>query len=62
MGDLGGGNLFIGTKGKIVCSSYGGNFKLLPQDKNFTEPEESVQRISDHPLGGGRHEKTTILR
>ncbi|MBA7522594.1 Inositol 2-dehydrogenase/D-chiro-inositol 3-dehydrogenase [subsurface metagenome] len=50
------GNLFIGTKGKIICSNYGGNFKLLPLDKEFKKPEETTERIPDHSLGGGRHE------
>ncbi|UCG29087.1 MAG: Gfo/Idh/MocA family oxidoreductase [Bacteroidales bacterium] len=56
LGSPGGGNLFIGTKGKIICSNYGGDYKLLPQDREFPEPEETVDRIPDHPLGGGRHE------
>ena len=56
MGDPGGGTLFIGTKGKIICSNYGGDFKLLPLDKKFPEPQEMMDRISDNPLGGGRHE------
>ncbi len=50
------GNLFIGTKGKIICSNYGENFKLLPLDKEFKKPEETTERIPDHSLGGGRHE------
>jgi len=51
-----GSNIFIGTKGKLVCGTYGSNIKLLPLDKDFPEPEESLERIPDHPLGGGRHE------
>jgi predicted dehydrogenase len=56
MGSEGGGNLFIGTKGKLICDYYGGNHKVLPLDYAYTEPKESIERIPDHPLGGGRHE------
>jgi predicted dehydrogenase len=56
MGDWSGGNLFIGTRGTIVTSLYGSNYKLLPLDKDFPEPEETLERIKDDPLGGGRHE------
>jgi len=51
-----GSNLYIGTKGKLMCDTYGSNIKLLPLDKNTVEPDESLERIPDHPLGGGRHE------
>ena len=47
--------IFVGTKGKLVCGGYGSNFKLLPLDNDFAEPEKSVERIPDHPLGGDRH-------
>ena len=43
-------------KGKIVSANYGGNYKLLPLDKDFPEPEETLERVKDDPLGGGRHE------
>jgi hypothetical protein len=56
MGDWSGGNLYIGTKGKIISSMYGGNYKLLPLDKDFSEPAETLERVKDDPLGGGRHE------
>jgi hypothetical protein len=56
LGSPGGGNLFIGTKGKIICGNYGGNYKLLPLDREFPEPQETIERIPDHSLGGGRHE------
>jgi len=56
IGSPGGGNLFIGNKGKIICDNYGGNYKLLPSNREFPEPGESCHRIPDHPLGGGRHE------
>lgn len=33
-GDWGGGILFIGTKGKLLCDCYGANPRLLPLKKN----------------------------
>ena len=33
MGDGGGGAIITGTKGKIMCSTYGGNPKLLPSSR-----------------------------
>jgi predicted dehydrogenase len=56
MGNPGGGNLFIGTKGKLICDYYGGNHKILPLDFSYNDPPESIARIPDDPLGGGRHE------
>ena len=34
MGDGGNGVLFVGTKGKMMCSTYGADPKLLPLSKN----------------------------
>ena len=33
MGDGGGGVLLIGTKGTIMCSTYGGNPRILPESR-----------------------------
>lgn len=33
-GDGGNGTLFIGTKGKMMCSTYGANARLLPLNRN----------------------------
>ena len=55
-GDPLGSNIFIGTKGKIMCNTYGSKMKVLPLGKSYNEPAESLKRIPDHPLGGGRHE------
>jgi hypothetical protein len=60
MGEAGGGCLFIGTKGKIISAIYGNDYKLLPTDKDFPEPKETLERIKDDPLGGGRHEMDWI--
>ncbi len=56
LGDWSGGCMFVGTKGKIISANYGSGYKLLPLDKNFPEPEETLERVKDDPLGGGRHE------
>lgn len=52
--------IFIGTEGKIVCGAYGANFKLLPRNKKFIEPDKTIERIPDDPLGGRRHEMAWV--
>jgi hypothetical protein len=47
-------NLYIGTKGKIISANYGQGFKVIVD--NFQSPPKTIERIPDHPLGGGRHE------
>ena len=56
LGSWGGGNLFIGDKGKLVCENYGNKYKLLPIDKGWETVPETIERVTDHELGGGRHE------
>jgi len=56
MGDWNGGNLFIGTKGILICNMYGENYRLLPGSLGAEKVPVMVERIPDHPLGGGRHE------
>ena len=56
LGSWGGGNLFIGTKGKLVCENYGENYRLLPMDQALEPLPETIERVPDHELGGGRHE------
>lgn len=50
MGDDGGGCLFIGTKGKIMCGTYGRKPFLLPLEMNETTPTppQTMRRIDDH--------------
>ncbi len=50
MGDSGGGCLFIGTKGKIMCGTYGREPFLLPLELNETTPlpPQTMRRIDDH--------------
>ena len=47
-------NLYIGSKGKIISGNYGSGFKVLVD--GYTIPTETLSRIKDDPLGGGRHE------
>jgi hypothetical protein len=60
MGDDGGGCIFYGTKGKIMCGTYAQNPTLLPTSKmqSFTQPEKSIRRISNAMSGG--HEQDWI--
>jgi hypothetical protein len=60
MGDDGGGCIFHGTRGKIMCGTYAKNPSLLPTDEmaNFQEPEKQIRRISQAMEGG--HEQDWI--
>lgn len=60
MGDNGGGCIFYGTKGKIMCGTYAKNPTLLPTKKmvDFEEPQKTIRRISDAMEGG--HEQDWI--
>ncbi len=46
MGDSGGGGLFVGTKGKLMFSTYGDNPRILPESymKEYKRPEKSIPR------------------
>ncbi len=48
MGDGGGGCLFIGSKGKIMCETYGFNPTLLPTSLmvDFDPPSEQLARVT----------------
>lgn len=47
-------NLYVGTKGKIITGNYGADFNVLLD--SYETPAESLARVEDDPLGGGRHE------
>jgi len=53
MGDGGGGILFIGDKGTLMCSTYGKNPRLIPESKmkEYKRPEMTI------PLSPGIHEE-----
>ncbi len=56
MGDPGGGTMFIGDKGKIMCGLYGTGPRIIPETKmkQYKLPPESIPRIPD---GASGHEK-----
>ncbi|MDI6697507.1 MAG: Gfo/Idh/MocA family oxidoreductase [Candidatus Saccharicenans sp.] len=46
LGDDGGGCLFVGDKGLLVCSTYGENPRLLPDElmRDYKRPEKTIPR------------------
>lgn len=53
----GGGFMFIGSRATLIANSYGGNWRTYKNGKEFQpETKLKLERIPDHPLGGGRHE------
>ncbi|HEX8357276.1 MAG TPA: Gfo/Idh/MocA family oxidoreductase [Segetibacter sp.] len=52
-GDGGNGTLFIGTKGKMMCSTYGANPRLLPLSRNAEVKVK--QKIARVPGGAEGH-------
>lgn len=46
LGDEGGGCLFVGDKGMLVCSTYGENPRLLPDElmRDYQRPEKTIPR------------------
>ncbi len=53
MGDGGNGVIFVGTKGKMMCSTYGANPQLLPTSK--TQETKVRQTIPRVPGGAEGH-------
>ena len=55
----GGGCIFIGSKGKIMCATYGANPTLLPSSKmaDFEEPEKTLPRVEG---GTGGHQRVWV--
>ena len=51
--DGGGGDLFIGTKGKILCGVYGRDPYLLPEslDASYQRPAPSMRRVENGEKG-----------
>ncbi|MCP4726800.1 MAG: Gfo/Idh/MocA family oxidoreductase [bacterium] len=46
IGDSGGGVIFIGDKGKLMCSVYGNNPRLIPETRmaEYTRPAKTIPR------------------
>ncbi len=53
MGDGGNGAIFLGTKGKMMCGTYGVNPQLLPTSK--TQSDKTLQTIARVPGGDEGH-------
>lgn len=52
MGDGGNGCIFIGTKGKMMCGTYGANPKLLPTSRTAeAKVPETIKRIAGGAQG-----------
>ncbi len=53
MGDGGGGVLFIGSKGKMVCGLFGTNYTIFPREvrEQYTAPPKTILRIKDNVNG-----------
>src|SRR5690554_4505858 len=47
-------NIYVGTKGKIVSSNYGARYQVISGVDKL--PAETLDRVVNDPLGGGRHE------
>ena len=47
MGDRGGGVLFVGEKGKLMCGVYGNNPRLIPETRmqEYEQPAKSIPRV-----------------
>lgn len=60
MGDENGGCIFHGTRGKIMCGTFGQNPTLLPTSEmqHFQEPQKTIRRIFN-PMEGG-HEQDWV--
>jgi len=46
MGDADGGVLFVGTTGKMMCGTYGGNPRIIPEEKmrEYKRPTKTIPR------------------
>ncbi|MBP7745752.1 MAG: Gfo/Idh/MocA family oxidoreductase [Phycisphaerae bacterium] len=49
MGDSDGGALFKGTKGKIICGTYGNSPRLIPESRmrEYQRPAQTIPRVAD---------------
>ncbi|MEE9165994.1 MAG: Gfo/Idh/MocA family oxidoreductase [Candidatus Neomarinimicrobiota bacterium] len=47
MGDSGGGVIFVGDRGKLMCGTYGLNPRLIPETKmqEYTLPPKTIPRV-----------------
>lgn len=53
----GGGFMFVGSEAILIAEAYGANWKVYKNQKEIIPVTKvKLERISDNPLGGGRHE------
>jgi hypothetical protein len=58
MGDGGNGVIFVGSKGKMMCDTYGANPRLLPLSRNSeVKTPMTIERV---PGGAGGHYKQWV--
>ncbi len=52
-GDINGGALFIGTKGKLSCGLFGDGYVMFPRElrESYTMPEKTLRRIEGGTYG-----------
>ena len=58
LGDWGGGSIFYGTKGTLVCSTYAANPYIIGREDNPPPVTNELRRIPDAMNGG--HEKDWV--
>ncbi|MHC4364865.1 MAG: Gfo/Idh/MocA family protein [Planctomycetota bacterium] len=53
------GTIFVGDKGKIMCETYGGSPRLIPETKmqEYKRPEKTIPRIAN---GADGHEQNWV--
>ncbi len=57
----GGGFMFIGSEATLIAEAYGSDWKVYKNGKEFKpQTQLDLGRISDHALGGGRHEMNFV--
>ncbi len=54
MGDRGGGAMFVGTKGTLICSTYARNPYIIGREENPPKAPQTLRRVPD--FEGGDHE------
>jgi hypothetical protein len=59
MGDGGNGAIFLGTKGKMMCGTYGKDPKLLPTSR--TKEVKVPQTVARGPKGDNGHYAAWVL-
>ena len=53
----GGGFMFIGSEATLIAESYGNKWKVYKNGEEIIpQTRVTLERIPDHPKGGGRHE------